>query len=300
MARLLLVEDEEVLRTSTARGLRKMPGIVVSEAGTVAEAVGLLTASPPDVLVSDLDLPDGSGIELLGELARRHIPARVILVTAYLKSYGAQIPPHADVEVREKPVPIDDLRHLVEQVLGKGCHGDSPFAPVDYVQLACMGRHSVEILVGAAGQEGRIEIMAGEPWSAEDAEGSGVEAFRRLVTRRGLPVEVRTLRGRPKARSIEQHWESLLLEAARLADERARDAGPPAPPAPLQASADEGLEQLRNAAVAALLARDLPRAMGLFLEAERLRPGDRMVAANLTRLRELGVAAASDADRGRS
>lgn len=299
MARLLLVEDEEVLRTSTARGLRKLPGIEVSEAGTLAEAVRLLEASPPDVLVSDLDLPDGSGIELLGELALRRIPARVIFVTAYLKSYGAQIPPHADVEVREKPVPIDELRRLVERVLGQGGDGDSPFAPVDYVQLACMGRHSVEIRVSRAGQHGRIEIMAGEPWSAEDAEGSGVEAFRRLVTQRGGTVEVRTLRGRPKARTIDQRWETLLLEAARLADEAARDDAHTTPP-PRAVSDDDRLEQLRNAAVTALLARDLPRAMGLFLEAERLRPGDRMVSTNLARLRDLGVAPAATPDRERS
>jgi CheY-like chemotaxis protein len=294
VTRLLLVEDEEILRAATGKGLRRLPGVEVDEAGTVREAVARLEAAPPDLLVSDLDLPDGSGIELLGHLARLGVPARVIFVTAYLKSLGAGIPRRPDVEVREKPVPIDELRRLVEQVLGRDA--DSPFAPVDYVQLACMGRRSVEIRVGRAGREGRIEIMAGEPWSAEDAQGSGVEAFRRLVTLPGATVEVRTLRGRPRQRTIDQHWEALLLDAARIADERARDGVLPEPP-PAEPPSAGRLEQLRNAAVAALLSRDLPRALGLLLEAERLQPGDRMVAANLTRLRQLGVKPPGEPER---
>ena len=119
MPRVLIVEDETVLRASMARALAKLPAEVV-EAGTVAEAVAALGHTIPDVIVSDLDLPDGTGIELIGELGRRRARVPVVFVSAYLRAFRAQIPPHADVEVREKPLALDELRALVRERIAAG------------------------------------------------------------------------------------------------------------------------------------------------------------------------------------
>lgn len=56
--RVLILEDETVLRASMARGLAKLPA-QIDEAGTLAEAIAQLDRALPDVIVSDLDLPDG-------------------------------------------------------------------------------------------------------------------------------------------------------------------------------------------------------------------------------------------------
>ena len=70
MARVLIVEDEAVLRSAMARGIAKLPGIAVVEAGTVQAAVEYLDTQPPQMIISDIDLPDRSGLELLGD----HLP----------------------------------------------------------------------------------------------------------------------------------------------------------------------------------------------------------------------------------
>lgn len=146
MTRVLVIEDERTLRTTVARGLAKIPGVEVVEAATMEEAVRALNLGPPSVILSDIDLPDRSGIEILGELGRRGMKVPVIFVSAYLRAYRSQIPPHADVEIHEKPVALDELRNLVRRRIGRvSSPPPSPFGVIDYFQLACMGRRSVII-----------------------------------------------------------------------------------------------------------------------------------------------------------
>lgn len=218
MNRLLIVEDEATLRASVARGLARLPDVEVTAVGTIADALAAIDLNPPDLILSDIDLPDRSGIELLGEIANRGIRCSIIFVSAYLRAYGAQIPPNAGVEVLEKPVPLETLRDVVLRRLRVSSE-DAPFAVVDYIQLACMGHRSVLIEFRTDRRIGIISVKNGVLWTAEDLLGSGTPAFHRLAFRRDGRVTCSTLRENPGPRTIDESWESLLLEAARLLDE---------------------------------------------------------------------------------
>jgi CheY-like chemotaxis protein len=292
MALVLIVEDEPTLRGSMARGLSRLPGVEIVEAGTLGAALKLIDATPPRLVLSDIDLPDRSGIEILGELGKRGLRVPVVFISAYLKAYGPQIPPHADVDVRDKPVSLEELRKLVLERLGqqRGETEAAPFTAADYLQLACLGQRSVVIEVGTEGGRGsgRILVRGGEVWSAEDADGSGEAAFRRLVLVPGA-VRCQTLKGEAGERNVHGGWEALLLDAAREEDEQRRtgreperEAEPPADAA--QVAFDVAWER----GVAALLAKDYAQALNAFMEARRLRPGDGRVIANLERLRQMG------------
>jgi len=61
---LLIVDDHEVVRQGLAAVLGRRPEFtVVAEAGTVAEAVEAARRFRPDLVVMDVRLPDGSGVE---------------------------------------------------------------------------------------------------------------------------------------------------------------------------------------------------------------------------------------------
>jgi CheY-like chemotaxis protein len=78
--RVLLVDDHEDTANLLTRLLRRA-GHEVHAAGTVAEALGALAASGGcDVLVSDLGLPDGTGLELMRQVAAMY-PVRGIALT---------------------------------------------------------------------------------------------------------------------------------------------------------------------------------------------------------------------------
>ena len=81
--RVFLLDDHEIVR----RGLRELveaePDMVVAgEAGTVAEAMGRIPPTHPDVAVLDVQLPDGSGIEVCRDIRSRHPEVRCIMLTS--------------------------------------------------------------------------------------------------------------------------------------------------------------------------------------------------------------------------
>lgn len=65
--RVLLVEDDDVLRATLRRNLERR-GVRVKEAATVREALASCRRDVPDLLVLDLNLPDGSGWDVLRQL----------------------------------------------------------------------------------------------------------------------------------------------------------------------------------------------------------------------------------------
>ncbi len=84
--RLLLVEDEGDLAAAVARGLRR-GGYAVDVAAGVMEAEGRLIGTAYDLVVLDLGLPDGSGVDLCrrvrsGEAELFGEPPRILMLTA--------------------------------------------------------------------------------------------------------------------------------------------------------------------------------------------------------------------------
>jgi two-component system response regulator DevR len=82
--RLLIVDDHEVVRQGLVAVLSRHEEFqVVAEAGTVAEAIAAARRFEPDLVVMDVRLPDGSGIEACREI-RNELPAtRVVMLTSY-------------------------------------------------------------------------------------------------------------------------------------------------------------------------------------------------------------------------
>ncbi len=81
--RLLLVEDDRPTRLRLAAALSADPAFVIDEAGTLAEARAAIAAEMPNILITDLHLPDGHGADLIREV-RAHYPAMETLVVSVL------------------------------------------------------------------------------------------------------------------------------------------------------------------------------------------------------------------------
>jgi two-component system, NarL family, response regulator DevR len=82
--RLLVVDDHEVVRQGLVALLDRKVGFeVVAQAGSVAEAVDAAKRFEPDVVVMDVRLPDGSGIEACREIRAARPETRVIMLTSY-------------------------------------------------------------------------------------------------------------------------------------------------------------------------------------------------------------------------
>jgi len=82
--RLLVVDDHEVVRQGLVALLDRREGFqVVAEAGTVAEAIEAARRFEPDIVVMDVRLPDGSGVEACREIRSEFPQTRVVMLTSY-------------------------------------------------------------------------------------------------------------------------------------------------------------------------------------------------------------------------
>jgi two-component system response regulator DevR len=82
--RLLVVDDHEVVRQGLVSLLDRRSGFeVVAQAGSVAESIALAARYEPDLVIMDVRLPDGSGIEACREIRAARPETRVIMLTSY-------------------------------------------------------------------------------------------------------------------------------------------------------------------------------------------------------------------------
>jgi two-component system, NarL family, response regulator DevR len=106
--RVFLVDDHEVVRRGVAEVLEEDPGLTVTgEAGTVAEALARVPAVRPDVVVIDMRLPDGDGVELCRLLRARVPGAKCLVLTSF-----------ADEEALHAAVRAGASGYLLKQVRG--------------------------------------------------------------------------------------------------------------------------------------------------------------------------------------
>ncbi|RIX84721.1 response regulator [Acidovorax cavernicola] len=81
---VLIVEDEPALLRRFTDAVLVEPGFVLCGAvSTVAAARALLDATPVDVVLVDLGLPDGHGLQVIGHAVARHPQCDVIVVTMF-------------------------------------------------------------------------------------------------------------------------------------------------------------------------------------------------------------------------
>jgi DNA-binding NarL/FixJ family response regulator len=81
---VLLVDDHELIRQGLRRAFERTDDFtVIGEAGSVAEAVAAANAQQPDVVVVDVRLPDGNGLDVARTLREHNDSVGIVVLTMY-------------------------------------------------------------------------------------------------------------------------------------------------------------------------------------------------------------------------
>ena len=117
--RLLVVDDEPDLRTLYELTLLR-EGYHVDSAASVAEAWVQLSQQAYSAVISDMRLPDGTGLDLLRQLEQAGRPERIIVITAYGSTENAVEALKAGAfDYLTKPVDLRQFRGVVASALGR-------------------------------------------------------------------------------------------------------------------------------------------------------------------------------------
>lgn len=82
--RVMIIDDHEVVRRGIAEIIDRAEGMqVVAEAGTAVDAIRRAELVTPDVMLVDLRLPDGTGIDVMAHLKKTKPTIRAIVLTAF-------------------------------------------------------------------------------------------------------------------------------------------------------------------------------------------------------------------------
>jgi CheY-like chemotaxis protein len=242
----LILEDAVVTSIAISRALdQQLPDAQILRAQSLFEARLLMQSFDVHYFILDIQLPDGSGIDLLPDIINANPRAGVVIITA------SPIPKYRDSALQfgvlhfmEKPIDPELLGSLAREyrniAYASGASSETSFTASlrrlsvsDIVQLKCLGRATIALdFTLRDGRHGTVFFEDGEVVHARvDAHPKtptrdGIEAFREIMGWRGGKVE--DSHARTEERTITDRWQELLLNTAQWLDERGHAAEAPA------------------------------------------------------------------------
>ena len=118
-ARILIVDDEASLRDMLAFFFHKR-GFEVLTASNFTEGQAAALRSPPDVILCDIRMPDGNGLDLLKRVKSESPKTPVIMITAHTSTKDAIDAMKAGaVDYIAKPFDVEELGLIVDRALGE-------------------------------------------------------------------------------------------------------------------------------------------------------------------------------------
>jgi two-component system nitrogen regulation response regulator GlnG len=137
---ILVLDDDAAIRTVVAHALRRA-GHDVRTTASLAEFDHELRAQLPDVVVSDVVLPDGNGLDMVAGLAEAHPTLPVIVLSAQnTLTTAVRATEVGAYEYLPKPFDLDDLTRAVDGALARQGQGENDAIDAEDRALPLIGR----------------------------------------------------------------------------------------------------------------------------------------------------------------
>jgi CheY-like chemotaxis protein len=225
--RVLIVDDEEDLTWTLSKKLSKDSDkfqLVCVNSGR--EAIDAMNQVPVDLVITDVRMPEVSGLELLVQIKEHYPHTKVIIMTAYgSDDVKLEANQRGCFRYIEKPFEINELRTLILEALSgdKGFKGSvADFHLSDIIQLNCLGRLTSALEIKHDQETGYIYFDNGNIVHCETDRISGENAFYHIMAWQGGEFTVKRNVKSPHE-TIDKGWQSLLLEAMQQIDENSEE-----------------------------------------------------------------------------
>jgi CheY-like chemotaxis protein len=120
MAKILLIDDDPTIQKVFSQFLTGM-GHEIMQAENGKEGMSMLQETRPDLVITDIMMPEMDGLEILMHLRSTHNSVPVIAISGGMRALPVNFLQQAKLfgarYVFEKPVPLDVLRNAVKELL---------------------------------------------------------------------------------------------------------------------------------------------------------------------------------------
>ncbi len=114
--RILIADDEEGIREFLAYDLRYQSAQVF-EAGNAVEALKIIENETIDLIISDIQMPGGDGVQLLRTIHERGLVLPIVIITGFAEISREELLRLGAVEVLDKPIDESRLWELLQKII---------------------------------------------------------------------------------------------------------------------------------------------------------------------------------------
>jgi DNA-binding NtrC family response regulator len=196
--RLLLVDDDPAIRTALRDALGAA-GFVVDVAESAVAALAMVGAIQPAIVVSDVRMPDLSGLDLLRELRARAPDVDVLLMTAFDDMPTVvEAMKHGATEFLVKPLDLDELQRTLNRVLADRALRQKRGTPVSTLgggSLVGRDARMIEVykLVGQAAVTRATVLVRGESGTGKELVARAIHDHSKSSSEPFVPVNCAAL-----------------------------------------------------------------------------------------------------------
>lgn len=220
MKTVLIADDDQdflILAENFLKVYADKVGVLVASNGR--EALEIFNTRKVDVLVTDINMPEMDGIELLAHLSRKNLDFNVIVITGFATQENLKrLNQVGQYYYMAKPISLEDFGKKISSFLQENSKTqDSQFTVSNLLQLISMEEKTCTLSVRSNGKVGYLYLRNGELINAETGRFDGEEAAKMIISWPNAETEIQATS--QKERKIHKNLMSVLLEATRFADE---------------------------------------------------------------------------------
>jgi DNA-binding NtrC family response regulator len=174
--RILVIDDERSLREFLTI-LLEQEGYEVTTADTVASGIGTVLDCTYDLVMCDLKLPDGSGLEVLGEARKQQVESPFIIITAHTTPQHALEALRAGAaEYLSKPFNVEDLKLILDKLLGNGAVEEERREVPNFIGSSPAIRRILDMVPRLAATPSTV-FITGESGTGKELLAQAIHAF---------------------------------------------------------------------------------------------------------------------------
>ena len=225
MKNILLVDDEKNFLLSLADMLKVSENnFSIETAGNGKEASTIIDSGNIDLVVTDLNMPEMDGFELMAHISQVYPETPVIAMTAYgTPEMESRLSNMGAFQYIEKPIDFDSLLHMINEGLKTGStkgHVAGISLP-SFMQLLELDKKTCTLHIKSATASGDMFFNQGELLSATTGNLTGQDAAFEIINWDTPEIEIaNTCKMKTEDRDIEVPLGFLLIESARMKDEK--------------------------------------------------------------------------------
>ncbi len=251
MKTVLVVDDEKSFLLSLEEGLRHSTDFRTITAENGKKAVEALGKNKVDLVVTDLNMPEMDGFQLMAFMLKTWPQIPVMVMTAYsTPEIKAKLELLGSFRLHEKPINLKDLsKSIVSSLSAMDASHIKGITLPAFLQLITMERKTCTLKVTSPGLTGFLCFQDGTLMDAQTRTTRGEEAAYDIVSWDDVAIEITSI-CKTQTNQIGKSLNYVLMEALRRKDEKQSKVKQPAPGAAAVATAPQ------------TIAAEIPRATG--------------------------------------